>query len=300
MSDPEHYRQAARRESTARRYARVIEHFEGEWGGLLPASQANVGRYLAEYAERFSPSTLRTHLAALAQWHLQHGFVDPTKAPAVREVLRGIQALHMRPPQQAEPLQLQELQACIQALNEEEQGDQAAVQLRACRDRLLLLLGFWRALRSDELCRLRIEFIQLDPAKGLTLFLPSSKTDRANLGRQLSVPALTHLCPVQAYEDWLGCSGLLEGPLLRNVDRWGRLGEGLHSCSVPRILRRIMRRSGLDDLGYSGHSLRRGFATWASANQWSVKALMDYVGWRDVQSAMRYVAADAPFGALRR
>jgi hypothetical protein len=65
--------------------------------------------------------------------------------------------------------------------------------LRACRDRLLLLLGFWRALRSDELCRLRIEFTRLDPAKGLTLYLPSGKTDRANLGRQLSVPALTHL-----------------------------------------------------------------------------------------------------------
>lgn len=300
MSDPEHYRQVARRESTARRYARVIEHFEAEWGGLLPASQVSVGRYLAEHAERFSPGTLRTHLAALAQWHLQHGFVDPTKAPAVREVLRGIQALHSRPPLQAEPLQLRELQACIQALTREEQDDQPVVRLRACRDRLLLLLGFWRALRSEELCRLRIEFTQLDPAKGLTLFLPSSKTDRANVGRQLTVPALTHLCPVQAYEDWLDCSGLSEGPILRNVDRWGRLGEELHSYSVARILRRILQRSGLEESGYSGHSLRRGFATWASANQWSAKALMDYVGWRDVQSAMRYVDADAPFGTMRR
>jgi integrase len=33
--------------------------------------------------------------------------------------------------------------------------------------------------------------------------------------------------------------------------------------------------------------LRRGFATWASRNQLSIKALMDYVGWRDVQSALR-------------
>lgn len=300
MSDPERYRQAGRRESTARRYARVIEHFEGEWGGLLPASHASVARYLAEHAEHFSPGTLRTHLAALSRWHQEHGFVDPTKAPAVRDVLRGIQALHTRPPQQAEPLQLRELDACIQVLKYEEQGGQPAMRLRACRDRLLLLLGFWRALRSDELCRLRIEFIRLEPAQGLTVFLPSSKTDRANLGRQLSVPALNHLCPVQAYEDWLACSGLCEGPLLRNVDRWGRLGEGLHSYSVSRILRRILQRSGLEAAGFSGHSLRRGFATWASANQWSAKALMDYVGWRDVQSAMRYVDADAPFGTLRR
>lgn len=300
MSDPERYRQAGRRESTVRRYARVIEHFEGEWCGLLPASQGSVVRYLAEHAEHFSPGTLRTHLAALARWHQEHGFVDPTKAPAVRDVLRGIHALHTRPPQQAEPLQLQELEVCIQALTREEQDDEPAVRLRACRDRLLLLLGFWRALRSDELCCLRIEFNRLEPAKGLTLFLPSSKTDRANLGRQLSVPALTHLCPVQAYEDWLACSGLCDGPLLRNVNRWGRLGEGLHSYSIPRILRRILQRSGLEGEGYSGHSLRRGFATWASTNQWSTKALMDYVGWRDAQSALRYVEADAPFGTLRR
>lgn len=300
MSDPEHYRQAARRESTARRYARVIEHFEVEWGGLLPASQASVGRYLAEHADRLTPSTLRTHLAALAHWHLQQGFVDPTKAPSVREVLRGIQALHARPAVQAEPLQLRELEACVQALAQEEQGEHPVVRLRACRDRLLVLLGFWRALRSDELCRLRIEFIRLEPAKGLTMFLPSSKTDRANLGRQLSVPALTHLCPVQAYEDWLACSCLREGPLLRNVDRWGRIGDGLHSYSISRILRRILQRSGLESVGFSGHSLRRGFATWASANQWSAKALMDYVGWRDVQSAMRYVDTDAPFGTMRR
>ncbi|WP_137163135.1 MULTISPECIES: site-specific integrase [Pseudomonas] len=300
MNDPERYRQAGRRESTGRRYARVIEHFEGEWGGLLPASPASVARYLAAHAEHFSPGTLRTHLAALARWHQEHGFVDPTKALAVRDVLRGIQALHTRPVQQAEPLQLQELEACIQVLKSEEEGEQPALRLRACRDRLLLLLGFWRALRSDELCRLRIEFTRLEPAKGLTLFLPSSKTDRANVGRQLSVPALNHLCPVQAYEDWLGCSGLCEGPLLRNVDRWGRLGEGLHSYSVSRILRRILQRSGLGAVGFSGHSLRRGFATWASGNQWSVKALMDYVGWRDAQSALRYVEADAPFGTLRR
>jgi integrase len=300
MKDPDYYRQAARRESTERRYARVIDHFEAEWGGLLPASEASVARYLAESAEGFSPGTLRTHLAALARWHQQHGFADPTKALTVREVLRGIRALHTRPPQQAEPVQLRELDACIRALTQEEEEGASVARLRACRDRLLLLLGFWRALRSDELCRLRIDFIDLDPGRSLQLFLPSSKTDRANQGRQLSVPALARLCPVQAYEDWLGCSGLRDGLLLRNVNRWGRVGDGLHSYSVSRILRRAFQRSGLDDDGYSGHSLRRGFATWASANQWSAKALMDYVGWRDVQSAMRYVDAEAPFGAWRR
>ncbi|MBI6565378.1 tyrosine-type recombinase/integrase [Pseudomonas synxantha] len=74
----------------------------------------------------------------------------------------------------------------------------------------------------------------------------------------------------------------------------------LHPYSFSRVLRRALTRSGVAGERHSGHSLRHGFATWASRNQWSPKALMGYVGWRDVHSAMRYVEADSPFGDWRR
>lgn len=41
-------------------------------------------------------------------WHQQYGFDDPTKASRVRDVLRGIQALHPQPIKQAEALQLRD------------------------------------------------------------------------------------------------------------------------------------------------------------------------------------------------
>jgi integrase len=50
---------------------------------------------------------------------------------------------------------------------------------------------------------------------------------------------------------------------------------------------------------YSGHSLRRGFASWATSNGWDLKTLMEYVGWRDVQSAMRYMESADPFAQMR-
>ena len=297
----ERYLQAARRESTARRYRQALEHYEAGWGGFLPASSESIVRYLAEHAELLSISTLRAHLAALARWHLSHGFVDPTKVPEVRDVLRGIQALHPRPVRQAEPLQLQELEQCVLALQAEASSSDLHVRLRAGRDRALLLLGFWRAFRSDALCRLRVETNQLVPNEGLSLFLPSSKSDRDHRGRTVSVPALQRLCPVQAYEDWLTLSGLQEGPVFCGIDRWGHLASNpLHPNSLTRVLQRALIRGGVLGERYSGHSLRRGFATWASRNQWSPRALMDYVGWRDVQTAMRYVEADMPFGEWRR
>jgi integrase len=296
----ERYLQAARRESTTRRYQQALAHFEVSWGGFLPASSDSVVRYLAENAG-LSISTLRGHLAALARWHQNHGFADPTKAPQVRDVLRGIQALHPRQVRQAEPLQLQELERCVTALQLEEASSDLPVRLRAGRDRALLLLGFWRGFRSDDLCRLRIETNQLLPGEGLSLFLSSSKTDREHQGRTVSVPALKRLCPVQAYEDWLALSQLQAGPVFRSLDRWGHLAPtALHPYSVSRVLRRALTRSGVAGERYSGHSLRRGFATWATRNQWSPKDLMEYVGWRDVHTAMRYVDANEPFGDWRR
>lgn len=85
------------------------------------------------------------------------------------------------------------------------------------------------------------------------------------------------------------------------IDRWGHLAEGrVNPNSLSRILRLAFVRSGVAGESYTAHSLRRGFATWASRNQWSSKALMEYVGWRDVQSATRYIEADAPFGDWAR
>uniref|UniRef100_UPI0026EDB602 tyrosine-type recombinase/integrase n=1 Tax=Pseudomonas aeruginosa TaxID=287 RepID=UPI0026EDB602 len=49
---------------------------------------------------------------------------------------------------------------------------------------------------------------------------------------------------------------------------------------------------------YTSHSLRRGFATWATANGWDIKALMTYVGWKDIKSAMRYIDPAISFGGL--
>ena len=49
---------------------------------------------------------------------------------------------------------------------------------------------------------------------------------------------------------------------------------------------------------YSSHSLRRGFASWARAGGWDLKELMEYVCWKDVDSALRYL--DAPTEKLQQ
>jgi len=295
MGQVDLYLDAAERANTRRSYASAIRHFEVEWLGLLPATIDSIARYLAEHAESLSLNTLKHRLAALSRWHQEHGFPDPTKAAKIRQVLKGIRALHPAQEKRAKPLELEILQQTsdwlVQATAAAVVRGDAGSALRHTRDRTLVLLGFWRGFRSDELTSLCIEFIEIKPGEGMTCFLPRSKGDRQLEGRKFSCPALSRLCPVEAVEDWLALSKLKDGPLFRKIDRWGHLsGSGLLPGSIIPMLRQFLARAGIADAdAFSSHSLRRGFAQWAGSSGWDIRELMNYVGWRDVKAAMRYL-----------
>ncbi|MHA6848763.1 site-specific integrase [Ralstonia syzygii] len=297
----ERYVEAATRANTRRSYQSAIRHFEIEWGGFLPASADAVARYLAEHAESLSLNTLRARLAAIGQWHQSQGFPDPTKAPHVHKVLKGIAALHPATEKRAKPLQLVQLEQLVAWLDARLAQASAVGDVRTAathaRDKALVLIGFWRGFRSDELSRMRVEHIEVETGRGMTVFLPRTKADRAQHGTTFKAPALSRLCPVAAFEAWIAASGLTQGPVFRRIDRWGHVGdEALHVGSFVPLLRALFRAAELPAPdSYSSHSLRRGFATWANANQWDLKMLIEYVGWKDVRSAMRYIDTADPF-----
>jgi integrase len=299
------YIQAATRDNTRRSYQQAVRHFEVEWKGFLPATADSVARYLAHYAPTLSVNTLRQRLSALAQWHIDQGFPDPTKAPIVRKVLRGIQAVHPAQEKQARPLQLDQLSRIVAWLDtgiaDATASGSAGKCLKLHRDKALILLGFWRGFRGDELTRLRVEHVEAVAGKGLVCFLPQSKGDRNNNGTTFKAPALAKLCPVEAYLAWVGVAHLVDGPVFRGIDRWGRVSEfGLHVNSLVPMMRSLFAAAGIDYADqYSSHSLRRGFANWASSNGWNLKTLMEYVGWTDPKSAMRYIDSVDPFAAGR-
>jgi site-specific recombinase XerD len=302
MAKIDAYIEAATRANTRRSYQGAVRHFEVEWGGFLPATADSIARYLADHAETLAINTLRQRLAALAQWHIDQGFPDPTKAPVVRKVFRGIQALHPAQEKRARPLQLEQVAQLVRWLDREcdaasASGNRAA-QLRHTRDKALVLLGFWRGFRGDELTRLQVDSVEAVAGQGLRCYLPHTKGDRARKGTTFRAPALVDLCPVDAYLAWISLANLHAGPVFRAIDRWGHVGaNGLHINSLVPLLRALFGAAGIPYADqYSSHSLRRGFANWATSNGWDLKTLMEYVGWKDVHSAMRYVDGADPFG----
>ncbi len=305
MPNIEAYLHAATRANTRQSYQAAVRHFEVEWGGFLPATADSIARYLADHAQTHSVNTLRQRLAALAQWHIDQGFPDPTKAPVVKKVFRGIRAVHPAQEKQAKPLQLDDLERIAtwleSAMSAAQTANNRAAQLRHCRDKALILLGFWRGFRGDELTRLRVEHVTTVPGEGLTCYFPQTKGDRQYAGTTFKVPALARLCPVEAVIDWLHAAQLTSGPLFRGIDRWGHVSDApLHADSLVPLMRTMLSHAGVTATHhYSAHSLRRGFANWASANGWDLKTLMEYVGWKNMQTALRYVDAADPFAMHR-
>jgi integrase len=299
------YIRAATRDNTRQSYQSAIRHFEVEWGGFLPATADSIARYLADHAETLAINTLRLRIAALAQWHVDQGFPDPTKTPLVRKVFRGIRALHPAQEKQAKPLQLDQLFKVVRcldaAISQARRDGNRGSELRHRRDKSLLLLGFWRGFRGDELTRLQIEHVSVVPGEGMTCYFSQTKGDRTYQGTTFKTPVLSRLCPVEAYLEWTAAAQLTTGFAFRAIDRWGHVSDtGMHSDSLVPLLRAVLLNAGVASAElYSGHSLRRGFANWAMSNGWDLKTLMEYVGWKNVQSAMRYVDALDPFGKAR-
>jgi integrase len=188
------YTDAARSSATRRAYASDMAAFAA-WGGEVPASPETVASYLAA-SDSLAAATPRRRLAAIADAHQALGHPDPTKHSLVRKVLRGIRRVHAAPVDAATPLDIDMLARIIAALPND---------LTAIRDRAMLLVGFFCALRRSELVALAAEDLDRRP-DGWVITIRRSKTDPYGRGQYVLLPAFRGpLCPTAAVADWLGC-----------------------------------------------------------------------------------------------
>ena len=247
------YVQASLSENTRRAYLSDLAHFQA-WGGRTPASDVVVASYLAAHAERLSVATLSRRLAAIAKAH-GAAASNPARSPLVKATMRGIMRRHKAPPRQAKPLLRDELFAVLA---------QTGTDLKDVRDRALLLVGFAGGFRRSELVGLDKEDIEM-VKEGLVIHLRRSKTDQCGTGRQVAIPfGRTRWCAVAALSEWLHRSEIESGALFRRIDRHGHLLARLSGEAVSLVIRSWLAAAGMAVDGYSGHSLRAGFATSAA------------------------------------
>lgn len=270
--------QDSRATSTQRAYRSDWRSFEG-WcadTGLtaLPADTDTVELYLVSLVRAGAAvATAARHLSGIRHRHQEAGLPDPTAAPGVRSVLAGLQRdkrIRSRGRGQAPALKPPELWEVLDACPTEyrpQRDSPAATSLAGARDRALILVGFYGALRRSELSAATVEDLHEDTqGRGFVLEIPASKTDQEGKGQEVALPHTepSPYCPTHALQEWLTLARITTGPIFRGVTAFNTIRQtALSAAAVTMIVDKAAVRAGLEPGKYSAHSLRAGFVTYA-------------------------------------
>lgn len=267
------------------------------WLALRAQAKAGGGRRAGRTGQ--SSTTLRTAVAALKAAHLAHGEAFDSKHPAIVLVMRGAARLQPDAAHQAAALKRDTLKEILSV---------PAHDARSRRDAALLSLGYCFALRRSELVGLDLgtlgdgtSVLSLQPTH-LEVRLTKSK---AGVSHDVFVlPRRGNQTAVRVIETWLRAAKIEAGePVLRRVLKSGTVSaKRLDAQSVPLIVKRHVRQAfvakGLPTAtavrladGYSGHSLRVGFAVSAAEAGADIAAIQHALGHSSTTMAARYAQA---------
>jgi integrase len=236
--------------STRRTYGstlRLYERFCTE-NGLNPHEVGSViafCEYLAAQGRKMA--TIERHVAAL---RVRYGIADDR----LRLYLRGLRRTLGSAQSKKAPLTPTQL-----GLIKWDSGR------KGLRDKALILVGFFGALRRSELVGLNVEDVEFVP-EGAILTIRKSKTDQEGRGREVAIgyAKRPELCPVRALQSYMATLGRNTGPLFVSLHKSQYTQKRLSAYAVALIVKDYADRLGLDPRRFGGHSLRAGFATTAA------------------------------------
>lgn len=278
------FARGSRSQATWRAYAGDWRDFQGWCAGHgltpLPADPVTVGLYLADRAKALSITTLTRRTTAIAVQHRLASHHLDTRHPAIRDVLAGLRRSKGVAPRQAEALTVPLAKRVVATC----QG-----RLSDLRDRALILIGLAGGFRRSELVALdRSDLTVCED--GVRVRIARSKGDQEGEGQVIGISRTgSATCPVAALEAWLEAAGIHDGRVFRSIDRYGNVGVSLSDRAVALILKSRTNRAGLDPQGFSGHSLRAGFATSAARAGVGEREIMATTRHRSATVLRRYI-----------
>ena len=247
-----------------------------------PAMPETIVNYMNHLTHTVKANTISRHLTAISEKYKEAGFaVNPAKSYVVKATMTAIRRETGVHQEGKKPILIETLRQIIASIPD---------TLDGIRDKALITLGFAGAFRRSELVGITIDNISFSE-KGMTIFIPKSKTDQEGQGIIKGIPYSSDLtiCPVRATIHWLEKSGLNGGYLFRGFTKRTIKDSHLSSQCVPLILKKYLELAGLDSTEYAGHSLRSGFVTEAAQKGVSVYSIMTQTGHRTEGMVHRYI-----------
>jgi hypothetical protein len=285
--------------------------YRGDWKRFAAWCEENertampaTAETLAEYASHLAdlgraPNTIARALSSVRIIHDLGGQPQPSLRAAHKalKAYRGERAdagLPNASPASAMPVT--ELRKASASLDP---GD-----IRQMRDQVVLVLTWAMMSRRSTMSQLNIGDVAQVP-RGLDITVRKSKTDQDARGRTVAVPFGSDpvTCPVRITLAWislLASKGITDGPLLRPIDRHGRIaGEPgiavagrrqpdsrLTGHSINAIIQRVGRSAGVDIARLTAHSMRAGGASGAHLGGADLLTIGRHGGWHDGSASL--------------
>jgi len=274
------YEQAALSPNTRRTYASMWKKFNG-WCTAhnlpsLPASAETIALYLGYLGGEVSFATLDSTIAAIEKEHAQKGLTISGNQSLYRRVRKGIRRTHKEKQtiRKAKAITPSDLLTTCQ---------QMGSSIKESRDKAIILLAFFGALRRSEAISLDVENLEFTE-KGLTLTLMQTKTSDTAVQVYLGYTKDPVICPITALREWLAASSITEGPIFRSLLKGGQIApQRLSGHAVADIMKKAFGKE------YSGHSARRGLCTANAAAGTSIARMKQHSRHKGVDILVSYV-----------
>ncbi|MBY8879747.1 site-specific integrase [Actinacidiphila acidipaludis] len=271
----------------------------------LPATPETVVEYVTHLTTTprpktgrpYSPSSIERTIAAIRTAHTAANLTPPSTKGA-RIVLRGYRDRLARAKdpaartRKAQPAVPEALRVMVGTLDR--------TTLIGKRDAALLLLGYATAARVSELVALDLaDVVETEQGIDAQVYRRKIKSFTDTAVPYGSNPATCPVRAVRALRDALAEAGRTDGPLFVRIDRHGRLAPPMYRQGVsigdpagrltPQAAAQVVEKSAeAADLEgeWSGHSLRRGFATAARKAGHDLVRIGRHGGWADGSKAL--------------
>ncbi len=283
-----HARAQGTRVAYAIKMAQFKEFCDGRGEPIVPASSAVVAQYIAKMADDgMSPSTVNQFLSALGEVHELEGHQAPRFRPEVRRVWTGIKRAKGTRAVGMKPILADMLKQIVDATPPE--------RLIDVRDRAIITFGWAGAFRRHEVADMEVEDLEF-MEQGLRVVVTKSKEDQEGVGfEKLILPAEDpRYCPVRLVREWLDQSGIKSEAVFRPLHASGRIVQlservGLWPQYIEKVVKKMMKRAGIDPKGYGAHSLRAGFVTQAALLGKTEAEIMRHTGHATEHMVRRYI-----------
>ena len=250
----------------------------------LPAEPETIVNYINDLADDAKANTVSRRVTAISENHIAAGYKkdNPAHSGLVRNAMSAIRREKGTFQHGKSPILMETLHLLAGCFGED---------IVSLRDRALLLLGFAGAFRRSELVNVQIEELTFSH-EGLVIFIPQSKGDQIGRGNYIAIPYAPEpeICAVRAVEKWLNLAQLHTGPLFRPFKRNKELRDiQLSDKSVALIVKKYVKKAGLNEANFAGHSLRRGFATSAAQHDVDALTIMRQTRHKSEKMVHRYI-----------